>query len=166
MATRTAKKSTTRKSTKAKATTAKKSTAKKATAKKSDVTFTEDIPKVTRAFGGNRTSKYDELLDALVERANADKKSTARMVFETVGQSTSRYQSIKGAIEKREDDAHMFEVAQRTEGEERVVYVKFDPEAEEPEEEDTDDEEVEDEEEEIEEDDDLEDEDEDDDLDF
>lgn len=134
MATRTAKKSTAKKST-TKRTAAKKSTAKKATTN-TDVTFTDDIPKVTREFGGNRRSKYDELLDTLVERYEDDKKATARMVFETVGQSTSRYQSIKGAIEKRED-AHLFEVAQRTEGEDRVVYTKYDAELPEPEDEDT-----------------------------
>lgn len=129
MATRTTKKSTAKKAA------TKKAAPKKSTTNGTDVTFTDDIPKVTREFGGNRRSKYDELLDTLVERSEAGKTATARMVFETVGQSTSRYQSIKGAIEKRED-AHLFEVAQRTEGEDRVVYTKYDPDAEEPETED------------------------------
>lgn len=156
-----AKKSTTRKATATKSRTAtKKTTAKKATASKTDVTFTDDIPKVTRDGGGTRGSKYDDLLDMLVKRHDEGKTATARMAFDTVGSSTSRYQSIKTAIEKRED-AHLFDVAQRNESTEdeevRAVYVKYDPEAEEPE--------VEEEEEE-EEDDLIEDDDEDDDLDF
>lgn len=130
----TTRKSTTRKTATKKAATTKKATAKKATAKNA-VGFVDDIPKVTREYNGSRSSKYDDLLNKLVDRANENKKSTARMVFESVGQSTSRYQSIKTAIERREDDAFMFTVAQRTENEDRVVYVKFDPKAEDPEDE-------------------------------
>lgn len=140
MATKKATKKTTATKTKAKATKAK------AKDNGQDVTFTDDIPKVTREFGGSRTSKYDELLNTLVERAEAGESSTARMVFDSVGKATSRYQSIKTAIEKRDDDAFMFDVAQRTEGEnERSVYVKYDPDAE-PEDEDATDQDDEDEE--------------------
>lgn len=135
-----------------KGTTRKKATTKKASAKVTKATgtavsFTDDIPKVTREYNGSRRSKYDDLLDKLIERNEAGKSSTARMVFETVGQSTSRYQSIKSAIERREDDAHLFTVAQRTEDEDRVVYVKFDPDAEEPEDEEPEEPEVEEEDE-------------------
>lgn len=119
MATKTAKS----KSTKTKATKAKSNGQK--------VTFTDDIPAVTRQGGGNRSSKYDELLEQLVEARTTKRKTpTARMEFDSVGKSTSRYQSIKSAIEKRED-SHLFVVAQRDESDEdaevRAVYVKYDP---------------------------------------
>lgn len=91
---------------------------------KVDVSFTEDIPKISRE-GSERKSKYDTLLDKVQERGEAGKPSTAVLPFDTTGKATSRYTSIKEAIGKREN-ANRFEVATRTLDENDIrVYVKF-----------------------------------------
>lgn len=104
---------------------------------KLDVTFEEEIPSITRE-GGERRSKYDDLLDKIQERAQSNKKQkVATLKFDTQGKATSRYTSIKEAASKREDAAH-WEVAVRTHGDDDVrVYIKWN---EEPQESDTEDE--------------------------
>lgn len=132
----------TKKATKSKSTTkTTKAKAKVTRPNGQEVTFTSAIPKVTRQGSGNRQSKYDELLNDLVERHENDQSATARVEFDTVGKATSRYQSIKSAIEKRDEDSHLFVVAQRDESDEdaerRAVYVQYDPTLPEPSEDDT-----------------------------
>ena len=88
-----------------------------------DVKFTDDIPKIERE-GFTRSSKYNEILDAVVERAG----KAAKLTVETQGQASSRASSIKQAAEKHEAQANgqgIFIVATRSEGEEFHVYVKF-----------------------------------------
>lgn len=88
-----------------------------------DVKFTDDIPKIERE-GFTRSSKYNEILDAVVERAG----KAAKLTVDTQGQASSRASSIKQASEKHDAQVNgrgLFVVATRSEGEEFHVYVKF-----------------------------------------
>ena len=108
----------------------KKAATKKAATKKTNdlnVNFAEDIPKISRDGAGNRGSKYNDLLDTVRERAESapDKPSVAVLTFTKQGEATSRYTSIKSAVDKREDTAH-WEVAVRRHGDDDVrLYVKW-----------------------------------------
>jgi len=113
------------KATKKKATT-KAQTKPEPKADSLDVSFAEDIPKISREGAGNRKSKYDNLLDKVKGTAEQDEsKSTAVMKFDKAGKATSRYTSIRDAVSKREDADH-WTVAVRTfeEGDVRL-YVKW-----------------------------------------
>lgn len=106
--------------------------AKKATTTKSkndttlDVSFEEDIPKISREGAGSRRSKYDDLLDKVREKAEKDAtKSVAVLQFDSTGKATSRYTSIRDAASKREDAAH-WTIATRSFDENDVrLYVKW-----------------------------------------
>lgn len=114
--------------------------AKKKTTKKNkglgQVTFADDIPKIEREVT-KRKSKYDTLLEKIQEVATkTPEKSVAVLKFDAQGKATSRYTSVKTAVEKRED-AHQWTVAVRTHDEDDVrLYIKWDPEAEESDDED------------------------------
>lgn len=103
-------------------------TAKKATKKKETptVSFTDDIPTITREHSGTRKGKYDELLDNVKEAGEKDpKKRTAYLTLEKQNQATSRYLSLKNAVEKREDATHWM-IAQRSVGEDEYrVYIQW-----------------------------------------
>lgn len=105
---------------------AKKAATKKRTAPKPpEVTFESDIPRIVREGSGRRTSKYDKLLEAVQERAQAGKPSVATLTLVTPGQATSRYQSLRQAIDRRED-ADQWTVTTRTIGPEDIrVYVQW-----------------------------------------
>lgn len=98
-----------------------------------NVKFEQDIPSITREGAGRRGSKYNELLDALKERAESGaENSVAVLSFEKASLATSRYTSIRDAAAKREDALH-WEVVTRTFDENDVrVYVKWHDEAQEP----------------------------------
>ena len=98
-----------------------------------NVKFEQDIPSITREGAGRRGSKYNDLLDALRERAESGAdKSVAALSFEKASLATSRYTSVRDAAAKREDAAH-WEVVTRTFAEDDVrVYVKWHDEAQEP----------------------------------
>src|SRR5690554_6116527 len=88
-----------------------------------NVTFTSEIPKVTRQ-GVKRTSKYEALLTACRENAG----QWAVMSFEKNSQAISRYQSIKAVID-RQDDAERFAIHTRSEDGNTNVYVAYADEA-------------------------------------
>lgn len=93
-----------------------------------NVNFEDDIPSISRQ-GGSRSSKYDTLLDKTKERAQKVKsKKVAFLTFESQGQATSRYTSIKSAVDKREDAAH-WQIAVRNvetdDGTEVRLYIKW-----------------------------------------
>lgn len=97
-----------------------------------EVSFEADIPKIVRE-GGKRTSKYDELLDKVKDRAQTikGKNKVAVLSFDEQGKATSRYTSIKDAVSRRED-ADKWKVAVRQgeneEGETVYnLYMKWDP---------------------------------------
>lgn len=89
------------------------------------VEFTDDIPKIERQ-GFERSSKYDELLDACVENAG----KAAKMTVDSQGAASSRATSIKNAAESHsaeQNDEGVFIVATRSgEGEDEFnIYTKF-----------------------------------------
>lgn len=93
------------------------------------VQFTDDIPKIEREGAGQRSSKYDELLDACVKNAG----KAAKITVEKQGQASSRATSIRTAadnhdMERNEEGA--FIVATRSGkndagDDEFYVYVKY-----------------------------------------
>lgn len=88
-----------------------------------DVTFTDDIPKIERE-GFTRDSKYNQLLDACVERPG----KAAKLTVESQGQASSRASSIRDAATKHDaetDGRGVFVVATRSNGESFDVYTKF-----------------------------------------
>lgn len=89
------------------------------------VEFTDDIPKIERQ-GFERSSKYDELLDACVQNAG----KAARITVDSQGAASSRATSIKNAAESHEaetNESGVFIVATRSgEGEDEYhVFTKF-----------------------------------------
>lgn len=108
--------------------------AKETRTKALDVTFEEDIPKISRE-GGERRSKYDDLLDKVKERATKEgtKNPVAVLKFDSTGKATSRYTSVKDAVSKREDADH-WTVAVRTHEDNDIrLYIKWSEEAQEEE---------------------------------
>lgn len=125
----TAKAASTKKHASARKTQPKKPAAKKETKKINDnlgVSFESEIPKVTREGAGNRSSKYQTMLDGIKEHAkeNPDER-VAVLAFETQSKATSRYMSVRDATKKREDADH-WEVVSRSMGDDDYrVYVKW-----------------------------------------
>lgn len=60
------------------------------------VQFTDDIPKIEREGAGQRSSKYDELLEACVK----NKGKAAKIQVDSQGQASSRSSSIRTAAER------------------------------------------------------------------
>lgn len=92
-----------------------------------DVTFTDDIPKIERQ-GFERSSKYDELLNACVENAG----KAAKMTVDSQGAASSRATSIKNAASNHEaerNDEGVFVVATRSgdSDDEYHIYTMFAP---------------------------------------
>lgn len=94
-----------------------------------DVTFTDDIPKIERTGFGERSSKYDDLLNACVNNP----LKAAKIDVDSQGAASSRATSIKTAASKHEaevNDDGVFIVATRSgdEEDEFYVYTMFAPE--------------------------------------
>src|SRR6056297_388955 len=99
-----------------------------------EIQFEQEIPSITREGAGRkRSSKYNDLLDALRERAESgEEASVAVLSFDKASLATSRYTSIRDAASKREDALH-WTVVTRTFSEDDVrVYVKWNDEEQEP----------------------------------
>lgn len=92
-----------------------------------DVTFTDDIPKIERQ-GFERSSKYDELLEACVQ----NELRAAKMTVDSQGAASSRATSIKNAASSHEaekNDEGVFVVATRSgdSEDEYHIYTMFAP---------------------------------------
>lgn len=92
-----------------------------------DVTFTDDIPKIERQ-GFERSSKYDELLNACVENAG----KAAKITVDSQGAASSRATSIKNAASNHEAEQNgdgVFVVATRSgdSEDEYHIYTMFAP---------------------------------------
>ena len=98
-----------------------------------NVTFEQDIPSITREGAGRRSSKYNDLLDKLRERAESGAEAAVAVLsFDKASLATSRYTSIRDAAQKRPDALH-WTVVTRTFAEDDVrVYVKWNDEEQEP----------------------------------
>jgi hypothetical protein len=100
-----------------------------------NVTFTNEIPKITREGSGPRKSKYNELLDAIRGRAESapDKPTVAVVTLDSQSEATSRYTSVKGAASKRDDADNWTLAVRQQDGGKFGLFIKFDaPEAQAP----------------------------------
>lgn len=93
-----------------------------------DVQFTDDIPKIERTGFGERSSKYDDLLNACIN----NELRAAKIDVDSQGAASSRATSIKTAASKHEaeqNDEGVFIVATRSgeEEDEFYVYTMFAP---------------------------------------
>lgn len=92
------------------------------------VSFTNEIPKISRTGAGKRGSKYNDLLDGIRERAEGspDGPTVAVVTLGSQSEATSRYTSVKGAAQKRED-AERWTLAVRQQDEGKFgLFIKFD----------------------------------------
>ena len=90
------------------------------------VEFADDIPKIEREGAGQRSSKYDDLLDACVKNAG----KAAKIQVSKQGQASSRASSIRTAAERHSNEQSgegAFIVATRSGDaeDEFYVYVKY-----------------------------------------